>query len=67
MTVPTPLRDDLFGRADAELAGAYADYDFDDLVAEAMSVYGVSRGVAERKVETNPERVRADIARRWEN
>ena len=65
MTVEPPLRDDLFGHSDEELASAYADVSVDDLAAEAMFVYGVSKDVAEAKVEKNPQRVRADIARYW--
>lgn len=67
MTVEPPLQDELFGKSDAELASAYSDVEGDDLVYEAMFAYGVSKSVAEDKVEENPQRVRADLARRWAN
>lgn len=65
MTVPEPLRDDLFGATDAELASAYSDLEADDLAAEAMPVYVCSIDDARERVETDPQRVRADIVRYW--
>jgi len=66
MTVDPPLRDDLFGAADGELSGRYADYSTADLVHEGMLVYDdLSKPDVEDRVAENPQRVRADIARYW--
>jgi len=59
--VEPPLRDEMFDAGDEHAL----DLDHDDLVAEAMSLYAVSRDEAEDRVLKDRFGVASDVARRW--
>ncbi|WP_372911700.1 hypothetical protein [Salinigranum sp.] len=62
--VAPPRRDDLFARADADLASALSDVDGVDLAAELVSLTdGLTLDAALDRVTADPDRVRADIVR----
>ena len=58
--VEPPLRDEMFDAGDEHAL----DLDHDDLVAEAMSLYGVGRDEAEGRVLNDRYGVAADVAQR---
>lgn len=62
MTVPEPLEDEMFSIPDAQLARMY-DVTYTQLVADAMRCYSISKPKAEKLINKNETKVRADCMR----
>lgn len=62
MTVPEPIKDELFAESDEQLA-QYFDVEYDELVASAMRAYGITKPKAKQRIESNETKVRADCYR----
>lgn len=61
MTVPEPIRDELFD----DEAGVLADVPDADIAAEYMAAMGCSLDVAQERVVADPTGTRATVLARW--